>query len=83
MTEVIIICIAALVMTEVYSRTVHPCLYAFFNTAAGAVSLAVSEMFMSGSLGGIDLYNSALSVILGLPGTVLHCLPELMNGVII
>ena len=78
MWEITGLCAAAVIMAAMYSGTAYPKLYAFFNTAAGAVSLIASEMMFSGSLEGITPYNAALSVILGVPGTIAHRLIEMM-----
>ncbi len=78
MAEIILICIAALIMAAVYSGSRHPKMYAFINTAAGVLSLAASEMLFSGNLNGINYYNTALSAILGVPGTLLHALIKLI-----
>ncbi|MCR4779739.1 MAG: hypothetical protein K5876_01445 [Ruminiclostridium sp.] len=72
MYEIAGICAAAVIMAGIYARTAHPRLYAFFNIAAGAVSLVASEIYFAGSAAGITPYSAALSVILGVPGTALH-----------
>lgn len=72
MAEILILCAAAVLMACIYSRTKHPKLYAFINICAGASSLILSEILMHSSLENINFYNTALSVILGVPGTLLH-----------
>ncbi len=74
MTLAIVLLISAFVTALMYKRTEHPKLYAFVGALAGAASLAAAEMLMNGSIGGINIYNAALSVFLGVPGTLLHCL---------
>ena len=72
MSEIIGICLLALIMACIYAHTTHPKLYAFFNTVAGMVSLIASEIYFSGTAAGITPYSASLSVILGVPGTALH-----------
>lgn len=78
MWETAVICAAALLMAALYSRTEHPKLYAFLNMTAGALSLVLTEIVFDGGTAGITPYNAALSVILGVPGTVVHRLIEMM-----
>lgn len=70
--EIAALCGAAVLMAALYTRTAHPKLYAFFNTAVGTLSLIASEMMFSGELSGLTFYNTALSVIFGVPGTIAH-----------
>lgn len=72
MSEMIGICLLAVIMACVYAHTSHPKLYAFFNAAAGAISLVASEIYFTGTAAGITPYSASLSVILGVPGTALH-----------
>lgn len=69
MYEAIILCVLGLVITEIYSRTKHPKLYAFLNIIAGSGSLVILQALTAGFP--ITVYNSAFSAILGVPGTVL------------
>ncbi len=78
MEETAVLCILALIMAGVYSKTANPKMYAFFNIAAGALSLVGSEIWFRGSAAGITPYSAALSVILGIPGTALHFFAGLM-----
>ncbi|MBP3854879.1 MAG: hypothetical protein IK990_04595 [Ruminiclostridium sp.] len=78
MWEIAALCAAAVFMAALYRRTEHPKLCAFFNITAGALSLAVSEIMLEGSLTAITPYNAALSVILGIPGTIAHRLLMMM-----
>ncbi len=78
MAEIILICVAAVVMAVIYSRSECPKLYAFLNTAAGVLSLTACEMLFKGNLESIDIWDTALSVILGVPGTMLHALLKLI-----
>ena len=84
MAEITVICITAVLMAAIYGRTAHPKLYAFFNTASGVLSLAASQIYFGSGLESITPYNTALSVVLGVPGTVLHRVIEtaLSGGVI-
>ncbi len=70
MEELIVMCAAGIIMAVLYSKTAYPELYAFLNIAAGAGSLILSELAAEGSLAGINTYKAAVSVILGVPGTV-------------
>ncbi|MBR5089705.1 MAG: hypothetical protein IK093_09775 [Ruminiclostridium sp.] len=72
------LCVTGVIMAAMYSRTSYPKLYALFNTAAGALSLIASETVFSGGLEGITPYSAALSVILGVPGTIAHRLLQMM-----
>jgi len=83
MPEIITICAAGLIMALLYSRTPRPKLCAFLNALTGAASLVASELIFTGSLSGITLYSSALSVILGVPGTIAHRLLQMMQGVML
>ncbi len=78
MSEIAGICAAAVIMAGIYARTSHPKLYAFFNIAAGIVSLVASEIYFAGTPAGITPYSAALSVILGVPGTALHYFTGIM-----
>lgn len=78
MSEIAGICVLAVIMAGIYARTAHPKLYAFFNTAAGVVSLVASQIYFTGTVSGITPYSAALSVILGVPGTALHYFLGLM-----
>ena len=78
MTLAIVLLISAFIMALLYKRTEHPKLYAFCGMLAGVVSLAAAEIMMNGSVSGINVYSTALSVFLGLPGTLLHCLLKMM-----
>lgn len=69
MAEIIILAVFGLIMTEVYARTRRPKLYAFLNAAVGVGSLILWQT-LSGTIN-ITAYSSALSAILGIPGTVL------------
>ena len=70
MVEIIILCTLAVIMSEVYSKTKHPKLYALLNTAAGAGSLILSQLVLKGEIC-INSYNCAFSGILGIPGAIL------------
>ena len=70
--EAAVLCVLAVFMAGMYRRTASPKLYAFFNSAAGAVSLVAAEIWQSGTTAGITPYTAALSVLLGVPGTALH-----------
>lgn len=70
MVEIVILGISALFMSEIYSRTRRPKLYAFLNTAAGAGALLLSQLAVNGEIC-INNYSCALSGILGVPGAVL------------
>ena len=83
MPEIITVCAAGIIMALLYSRTSRPKLYAFLNAFAGAATLVVSELIFTGNLAGLTLYSSALSVILGVPGTIAHRLFQIMQGVMI
>ena len=72
MWEIACLCAAAVIMALMYRGTAHPKMNAFINTLAGAVSLVVTEVMFSGGLDGITVYSAALSVILGVPGTIAH-----------
>ena len=72
MAEITAVCAAAVIMAVLYGRTSHPKLYAFFNSAAGVLSLAAWQIYSGGGAEGITPYNTALSVILGVPGTLLR-----------
>ena len=78
MAEIILVCTAAIIMAVIYSRSRCPKLYAFINTAAGVISLAACEMLFAGNLDGIDIWDTALSAVLGIPGTMLHALLKLI-----
>lgn len=69
MAEIIILAVFGLIMTEIYTRTKRPKLYAFLNAAIGIGSLILWQALSSTI--NITAYNSALSAILGMPGTVL------------
>ena len=66
----IVMCAAGVIMAVLYSKTAHPELYAIHNIAAGAGRLVLSELAAGGSLAGINTFSAAVSVILGVPGTV-------------
>ena len=83
MPEIITICAAGIIMALLYSRTARPKLYATLNALAGAVTLVASELVFTGSLAGLTFYGSAISVILGVPGTIAHRLFQIMQGVMI
>jgi len=70
MAEIVILCVLAIAMGEIYSRTKRPKLYALLNTAAGAGSLILSQLIINGGIC-LNSYNCAFSGILGIPGTVL------------
>lgn len=76
MAEIVILCVLALIMSEIYSRTSRPKLYAFLNTAAGAGSLLLSQLMINGSIC-VNNYSCAFSAILGIPGTVLVSLLQM------
>lgn len=78
MAEITVIFVAAVIMAMLYRRTSRPKLYAFINTAAGMISLVASEIIFDGGVDGITYYNMAVSVILGIPGTITHRLIEMM-----
>ena len=78
MSEIILICVSAVIVAVIYSRSRCPKLYALINTAAGILSLAACEMLFTGNLNGIDIWDTALSAILGVPGTMLHALLKLI-----
>lgn len=78
MYEIAALCVTAVIMALMYVRTQHPVMYAAINTLAGAASLVACEMLYSGGVEGITPYNAALSVILGVPGTITHRLLEMM-----
>ena len=80
MAETVILCAGAVIMAGFYSRTEHPELYAFINICAGASSLILAEILKNNSLEGINFFNTALSVILGVPGTILHGLAGMITG---
>ncbi|MBQ9484379.1 MAG: hypothetical protein IJU82_09320 [Ruminiclostridium sp.] len=80
MPEIITVCVVGVIMAALYSRTSRPKLYAFLNALAGAVSLIASELIFTGSLAGLTLYGSALSVILGVPGTIAHRFFQMIQG---
>ncbi len=84
MAEITVICILAVFVAVLYGKTAHPKLYAFLNAAAGVLSLAASQIYFGSGPENITPYNTALSVILGVPGTVLHRVIEtaLSGGVI-
>lgn len=69
MAEIIILAVFGVIITEIYARTRRPKLYAFVNTALGIGSLILWQA-LSGTIN-LTAYNSALSAILGIPGTVL------------
>ena len=70
MAEIVILCVLALIVGEVYIRTKRPKLYALLNTAAGAGVLLVLQLAAKGEIC-ITGFNTALSGILGIPGAVL------------
>ncbi|MBQ3841198.1 MAG: hypothetical protein II820_00760 [Ruminiclostridium sp.] len=76
MAEITAVCVIAVIMAVLYGRTAHPKLYAFFNAASGVLSLAASQIYSGGGPGTLTPYNTALSVVLGVPGTVLHMVIE-------
>ncbi len=80
MAEIVILCAAAVIMAYIYSKTAHPKLYAFINICAGASSLILAEVLSNHSLERVTVFNTALSVILGVPGTILHGLAGIMSG---
>ena len=84
MAEITVICILTVLMAVLYGRTAHPKLYAFFNAVSGVLSLAASQIYFGGGIETITPYNTALSVVLGVPGTVLHRIIEtaLSGGVL-
>ena len=63
------ILISALIMTGIYIRTKRPKLYAVFGALSGVLGLTVLSV-LSGNME-INLVNSALSAILGIPGAVM------------
>lgn len=84
MAEISAVCAAAVLMAALYGKTAHPKLYAFINAGTGVLSLAASQLYSGGGIESITPYNTALSVILGVPGTVLHRIIEtaLSGGVL-
>lgn len=69
MYEILILCLLGVIMTEIYSRTKRPKLYAFLNVIIGSGSFIVLQS-LTDTLS-VTNFNSALSAILGVPGTVL------------
>lgn len=69
MLEIVILVVLGLIMTEAYIHTKRPKLYAALNTAFGAISLVLVQTLSGGF--NVTIYNSAISAILGVPGTIL------------
>lgn len=76
MVEIVILCVLAVIMGEIYVRTRRPKLYAFLNTAIGTGSLMAVQFLMNGTVE-INNINGAVSGILGIPGTVLCSLLQI------
>lgn len=76
MVETVIMCVLAIIMGEIYSRTARPKLYALLNTAAGVGGLLLSQLMINGDIC-VNNYNCAFSGILGIPGTILVCLLQI------
>ena len=76
MAEIVILCLMALVMGEIYIRTKHPKLYAFLNTAAGAGGILLVQMITKSEIC-VTGFNTAISGILGIPGAVLCVIMEM------
>ena len=72
MAEITAVCAAAVLTAAMYGKTAHPKLYALINAGTGVLSLAASQLYSGAGPEGITPYNTALSAILGVPGTVLH-----------
>ncbi len=70
MPEIIILCLLALIMSEIYVRTKRPKLYAFLNAAIGTGSLIVMQFLIKGAIT-LNNFNGAVSGILGVPGAIL------------
>lgn len=64
-----VIMVCAFIMTEIYIRTKRPKLYAVLGALSGVLGLTVLSV-LSGNME-INLVNSALSAILGIPGAVM------------
>lgn len=69
MYEILILCFLGVILIEIYSRTRRPKLYAFMNVVLGSGSLIVLQS-LTGNFP-ITVFNSALSAVLGAPGTAL------------
>lgn len=64
-----VIIVSAFIMTGIYIRTKRPKLYAVLGALSGVLGLTVLSV-LSGNIE-INLVNSALSAILGIPGAVM------------
>lgn len=70
MAEILILCGLALIMSQIYSRTKKPKLYALLNTSAGVGVLLLARILINGGIC-INNFSCALSGILGVPGAIL------------
>lgn len=61
------ILISVIIMTGIYIRTKRPKLYALLGALSGALGLIVFSVFAGFE---VNFFNSALSVVLGIPGAV-------------
>ncbi|MBQ9384597.1 MAG: hypothetical protein IJT87_10225 [Ruminiclostridium sp.] len=74
MTETVLLIVSAFIIARLYGRTERPKLYAFLGATCGVLTLIGGELLLHRGLSGINICNSALAVLLGIPGTLLHLL---------
>lgn len=70
MTEIIVLCVMGVIMSEIYVHTKRPKLYALINSLLGTGSMLCSQFLAGGEIN-ISGYNAAFSAIAGVPATVL------------
>lgn len=70
MAEIAVLCVFAVIVTEIYARTKHPKLSALINSGLGIGGMLLSQILAVGTVC-VTPYNAALSAILGIPGAVL------------
>ncbi len=70
MTEIIILCVLGSIMTELYTKTKRPKLYAFINTVLGVAGLFIVQL-LSGGVLAVNSCNTAFSAVMGIPGAAL------------
>lgn len=77
MAGIILLCVAGLIVTEIYVRTRRPKLFALINSFLGVGGMLLIES-LTGGAASVNEYSMAISAILGLPGAALMYILGLM-----
>ena len=70
MAEIIMLCVMAVTVAEVYVRTRRPKLYALINSVLGVGGMLLSQYMLTGEMT-VTAYNAAFSAIMGVPASLL------------